>query len=106
MSEIYGMRRANGDWFAFDDHGWLRMPVFRSRSRAMVAHARNSGMLLFKPVVLDERVLKDLAPAGGESGVYFWLVDKPSENLKRGHLIEHALLALLTRDSTVQQQGR
>ena len=61
MSSMYAMRRANGDWFALDDHGRLRVPVFRSRSEARQAHACNWGMLLFKTVVLDEAALKNLA---------------------------------------------
>ena len=105
MSEVYGMRRANGDWFALDDHGRLRVPVFRSSDQAMRARARNSGMLRFRPIVLNEYVLNDLLPTGGESAVYFWLVDKPSENLKRGRPLDHAQLALLIQDSTEQPQG-
>ena len=105
MSGMFAMQRANGDWFAFDDHGRFRVPVFHSSREAMVARARHQGMLLFKPVVLDERVLKEIAPADGGSDVYFWLVDNPSADSNRGHLIEHAQLALLTHEAAGQPQG-
>ena len=53
MSSLYAMQRANGDWFALDDHGRLRMPVFHSSNAAMHARIRHPGMLLFKPKVFD-----------------------------------------------------
>jgi hypothetical protein len=101
MTAIYAMQRANGDWFALDDHGGFRVPVFCGKSAAMQARAFNAEMLLFKPVLLDERTLKDLAPAKGASVAYFWLVDNPSVNLKRGHRIEQAQLALLARECLI-----
>jgi hypothetical protein len=105
MRRMYAMQRANGDWFAFDDRGRLRVPVFRSSSEAMQARASNSGMLLFKPIMLDERALHDLAPTEDESPACFWLVNDPSVNLNRSRPIEHAQLTLLIRDSTEQPQG-
>ena len=51
-------------------------------------------MLLFKPTPLDAGLLHELVPKGGESEVEFWVVNDPA-NLKRGHLVEHAQLALL-----------
>jgi hypothetical protein len=93
MTKMYAMRRANGDWFAFDDHGQLRVPVFSSSHEAMQARVRNWGMLLFRPVIFDERVLNELAPIGGESGVYFWLADGTSTKLSHGHLIDRERLA-------------
>lgn len=104
MSSMYAMQRANGDWFAFDDHGRLRVPVFRSRNEARQAHACNWGMLLFKPVALNEAALNDLAPTDG-SVTCFWLVENPSVNLNRGRPIEHAQLALLVHDSMEQSQS-
>ena len=57
MSDVYAMQRANGDWFALDDHGGLRVPLFHCSYDAMIARLRNFGLLLFKPVVLDARFL-------------------------------------------------
>ena len=102
MSSLYGMQRANGDWFALDDYGHLRMPVFRSSGAAMVSRSRHWGMMLFKPMLLDERALKSLAPKPGESAVYFCLVDNPSVSLSRGHLLEHAQLALMIDNAPEQ----
>ena len=90
MSSVYAMQRANGDWFALEDRGRFRVPVFRSSREAMQARASHSGMLLFRPVALDKRVLKDLTPADGERAAYFWLVDGSATNLNHGCLIEHA----------------
>jgi hypothetical protein len=101
MRGMYAMRRANGDWFAVKDQGRLRVPVFLSNSEAMQARARNSGMMLFKPIVLDEHALDDLS-SEGQDGSCFWLVNNPSVNLSRGSPLEHAQLVALVRDSMRQ----
>ena len=107
MNHLYAMQRANGDWFALDDHGRLRVPMFRSHSEAMQARALNPGMLLFKPVVFDERALDDLAPTKAEGvGAGYWLVNDPSMTLRRGHPLEHAQLGLLIHDATPAITGR
>ena len=95
MGDIYAMQRANGDWFAIDDHGRFRVPLFHSSHDAMIARSRNHGMLLFKPVALDARLLKEIIPLGGRTDVDLWLVKDPLLSLKRGCLIEDAQLALL-----------
>ena len=99
MSSIYAMQRANGDWFALNDQGRLRVPVFISSSEAMQARARNFEMMLFKPVALDEHALNDLAPTEAEGDTGFWLVDDPSIKLKYGRPLEHAQLALLIQEA-------
>lgn len=98
MSELFAMQRANGDWFALDDQGAFRVPVFRSNSDAMQARAFNVEMLVFSPVVLDEIALKDLARENGTGPSHFWLVDQSAVNLKRGHRIEHAELSKFERE--------
>jgi hypothetical protein len=55
-------------------------------------------MMLFKPAVLDERALKDIAPATEASDSDFWLVDDPSADPSRGQSINHAQLTLLVRE--------
>ena len=102
MGGMYAMRRANGDWFAFEEGGHLRLPVFGSSQAAMQARALNWGMLLFKPAIFDERALNAIAPTGGENGVYFWLADGSSTKLRHGHLIDRVRLALLMRDPAGQ----
>ena len=98
MSSLFAMRRANGDWFAFDDHGRFRVPVFRSRRDAIQAHVRNFGMLLFRPVALDERAIEDIATVDDKSAMYFWLVDDQSEDERCGHQIEQTQLTRLAGD--------
>ena len=100
MSDVYAMQRANGDWFALGDHGSFRVPLFRSRHDAMMARLRNFGMLLFKPVALDARLLKEIVREGGAGNVDFWLVNDPLISLKGGHLVNHAQLALLMHSPT------
>jgi hypothetical protein len=99
MGDIFAMQRANGDWFALDDHGRLRVPLFHSSYDAMIARLRNSGLLLFKPVVLDAPFLKEIVPLPGEDEVDFCMVDDPFASLNNGSNIERADLALLIRSS-------
>lgn len=99
MSSLYAMRRANGDWFALDDRGRFRVPLFSSEWEGMLARTSHWGMQLFKPVALDGRALKELVPADGVTDTEFWLVDEPFTNLKRGRLMDRARLSLLVQDA-------
>ena len=103
MSEIYAMRRANGDWFALEGHGRLRVPLFHSSHDGMMARLRNFGMLLFKPVALDTRLLREIVPVGGGSDVDFCMVNDPFGSLSRGSLVEHAELGLLMNNPVERQ---
>ena len=105
MSGMYAMRRANGDWFAFEEQGNLRVPVFRSSHDALRAREHNRGMLPFKPVAFDERALDALAPAGGAASVHFWLADGSSTELGHGQLVDYAQLALLLHEPAGRLQG-
>jgi hypothetical protein len=71
----------------------------------MEARWCNPGMLLFKPVVLDERALDDLALTETEDSACYWLVSNPSINLKHGLPLEHKQLALLVRNGSQPLQG-
>lgn len=93
------MQRANGDWFALKERAQLRVPVFSSNREAMQARAFNVEMLVFKPVLLDERALKDLEPLDGQLPSYFWLVEKASTSMKRGVALSHLELTVLSRES-------
>lgn len=97
MSSFYAMRRANGDWFALDHQGRLRIPIYGTRHLAWDAHARNSGMLLFRPLMLDESRLADLAATDGQGEVCFWLVESSSHSLTQGRMLEFAELTSLIR---------
>ena len=98
LSNVYAMQRANGDWFALDDRGRFRVPVFSNSREAMTARSYNSEMLVFKPVLLTDGGLKTLAPNNGDT-VDFWLVEKESTNMKRGQLLSHSELALMVGNS-------
>jgi hypothetical protein len=93
------MQRANGDWFALDDRGRFRVPLFSSQWDGMLARVSHRGMRLFKPVALDGRALKELVPADSVSGTDFWLVDNPFTSLKRGRTIDRTQLSLLVQDA-------
>lgn len=95
MSDIYAMQRANGDVFALDNKGRFCVPLFHSSGDAMTARSRNSDMLLFKPVALDDHVLRELGSKGGQNNVDLLLVKDPLRSLKRGDLVGHAELALI-----------
>ncbi len=99
MSSIFAMQRANGDWFALKEREKFRVPVFSSNREAMQARSFNVEMLVFKPVLLDERALGDLEPKDGDRPAYFWLVEKASASMKRGVALSHVQLVLLTRES-------
>lgn len=105
MTNLYAMQRANGDWFALNDYGRLRVPLFHSVSEAMEARRSNPGMLLFKPVVLDERALNDLAPTEREDNAGYWLISNPSIKLRRGRPLEHEQLVLLVQDAAQPSVG-
>ena len=89
------MRRANGDWYSVENRAGLHVPVFRSRGDAARARRRNWRMLLFKPIQLDERAVKDLATRDGETRMDFWLVDDPSASLESARSVDHGQLARL-----------
>ena len=99
MSSLYAMQRANGDWFALDDRGRFRVPVFSSRWGGMLARVSHWGMRLFQPVALDTRSIEELVPADGAGETDFWLVDDPFTSLNRGRLIDRAQLSLRVRDA-------
>ena len=95
MTDIYVMQRANGDLFALDHHGRFRVPLFHTRGDAMTARLRNGDMLLFKPVVLDARLLGEMIPKGGRKDVDFLLVKDPLLSLKRGDPVDHGELVMI-----------
>jgi hypothetical protein len=95
MSDIFAMQRANGDWFALDHSGRLRVPLFHSIHDAMMARLRNFGLLLFEPVVIDALFLKNIVPLTGEDEVDFCMINDPFASLSRGVTVGHRELASL-----------
>lgn len=94
MSNIYAMRRANGDWFAVAAHKRLRVPLFHSNHEAMMARLRNVGMSLYQPVALDANLLKQIAVWSGGTYVDFAMVSDPFSSLTRGKSLELAEVEL------------
>ncbi len=107
MSNIFAMQRANGDWFALDHYGRLRVPIFHSSYDAMMARLRNFGLLLFQPVVVDAVFLKEIVPLPGEDEVDFCMIDDPFASLSRGATMGRRELALLINpaDENIASNG-
>ena len=91
MKTLFAMRRANGDWFALDDQGKFRVPVFHSSGDAMLARSRDAGMECFKPVVLDAAAFLNLTTTD-EGQACFWLVSDPLMKLSRGRALDRQQL--------------
>jgi hypothetical protein len=96
-NNLYAMQRANGDWFAVEDHGRLRMPIFHSSKAAMVARSRHSEMECFRPMMLDQRAVQNLETEDGTAPC-FWLVGDPSTNLRRGRPLDFDQFSELVHD--------
>ena len=91
------MRRANKDWFALDDNGSFRVPIFHSSSAAMTARRRDPGMECFRPVLLDEPAFTDLTMTDGGKAS-FWLITDPLLRLSKGRSLDHQQLGALLRE--------
>ena len=97
MKSFYAMRRANGDWFAVDDNGHVRMPIFKSSGDAMIARSRDNGMECFRPVAFDAYALEQIRKTDGNTAS-FSIVADPSRNLKYGVRATFTELAALMVD--------
>jgi hypothetical protein len=97
MKTLFAMRRANGDWFALDDQGSFRVPVFQSSGEAMLARSREAGMECFRPVVLDAAAFKNLTTTD-EGKASFWLVADPLMKLSRGRPFDSKQLEQFMRN--------
>jgi hypothetical protein len=95
MSALFAMQRANGDWFALNHHGRLRVPLFHTIHDAMMARLRNFGLLLFEPVVVDALFLKNIEPLPGDDEMDFSIIDDPFAGLSRGATVGRRELAVL-----------
>ena len=96
MTDMFAMRRANGDWFALEDDGRLRVPLFHSAHEALMARLRTVEMLLFSPIALNARLVNEIVSGRGE--VNFCIIDDPFASLKQGlGLPQSQLASLLTK---------
>ena len=101
MKNLFAMRRANGDWFALDDQGSFRVPVFHSSGDAMLARSRETGMECFRPVRLDEAAFQNLTTTD-EAKACFWLVADPLLRLNRGRPLDGKQLAQFMKNGDRQ----
>ena len=88
MSILYAMRRANGDWFSFEDDGKLFVPVFYSSHDAFMARLRTVEMLVFSPIALTARSLGEIVDE--QTAVQFCMISNPFASLKRGVSLQQA----------------
>ena len=98
---LYGMQRANGDWFAIREPSRFRVPLFSSVDEAKSARAFNVELLVFSATLFDERALKQVGQLEEDRGVYFWLVDEASRNMRRGVALERAQVELMLNEANV-----
>jgi hypothetical protein len=101
MKSLFAMQRANGDWYAIDDHGGFRVPVFQSAPQAMLARSRDTGMECFRPVLLDEKAFKNLTTTD-EGKASFWLVDDPLMRLSRSRPLDRQQLAAYLQNGNAE----
>jgi len=98
MKTLFAMRRANGDWFALDDQGGFRVPVFHTSGEAMVARSLDTGMECFRPVALDAVAFENLTTTD-EGKASFWLIADPLMNMSQGRSLDRKQLQqLITND--------
>ena len=95
MTQVYAMRRANGDWFALEDDGRMCVPVFHNTHDAFLARLRTVEMLLFSPIALDARLLSEIVD--GRSQVDFCKINNPFASLRRGVRLSQSQLASLIK---------
>ena len=96
MKTLYAMRRANGDWFALENDGRLRVPIFHTAHDALMARLRTVEMQLFSPIALNARLVNEIVSGRGE--VNFSMINDPFASLKQGLALPQSQLAsLLTK---------
>ena len=98
MSNLYAMRRANGDWFTLEDDGRLLIPVFQSSHDAIISRLRTVEMLVFSPIALTAQLLSEIVDE--PTAVHFCLISNPFATLKRGGSLSRAeLLSLINTEA-------
>jgi hypothetical protein len=95
---LFGMQRANGDWFAIKEPSRFRVPLFTSVDEARATRAFNVDLLVCRAVLFDERALKQVAELETNRTFYFWLVDEYSRNMRRGVALERDQVELMLND--------
>ena len=90
MSELFVMRRANGNLFTQEIDGKLVIPVWSSRETVARYRERNPELMIFLPARFDRSTMKKVKSGLGEEGTaQFFLLseDAPDAYLDEGRLI-------------------
>jgi hypothetical protein len=90
MSELFVMRRANGDLFTREINGKLVLPVWSGRDSVVRYKERNPALRIFLPARLDRSAMKKVTSRRGTEGMtQFFLLsdDAPDAYLDEGRLI-------------------
>ena len=103
---LYGMQRANGDWFAIREPTRFRVPLFSSVDEAKSVRAFNVELLVFSAALFDERALKQVGQFEENRAVYFWLVDESSRNMRRGVALEREDVELMINHANARTLSR
>ncbi len=87
MSDVFVMRRANGDLFTEEIDGRLCVPVWRSEEAVARYRERNPELITFLPMRFTRSVMKRITSGLGNEGTteFFLLDDRdPDADLKDG----------------------
>ena len=87
MDELFVMRRANGDLFAEQIDGHVRIHVWSSAESVARYKTRNPELMIFWPVRLNRSLMKQIKAGFGKEGtVEFFLLseDAPDAHLDDG----------------------
>lgn len=87
MSEMFIMRRANGDLFTEELNGRMRVPVWSSEEALARYKERNPELMIFFPTRLTGFLIDKIRGGlGSEGGAEFFLLDEddPDANLDDG----------------------
>jgi hypothetical protein len=91
MSDMYVMRRANGDLFTDETKaGNIRIPVWPNADATVRYKARNPELLVYLPAGLDHSLIKKIRALGAEGTIEFFLLsdNDPDADLNAGRPIE------------------
>ena len=87
MSEMFVMRRANGDLFTEEINGKLRIPVWSSEEALARYKERNPELMIFLPTRLTRSLINRIGSGlAGEGNAEFLLLaeDDPDADLDDG----------------------
>ena len=87
MSDVYVVRRANGDLFTEEINGRLRIPVWKSEEAVARYRERNPELITFLPQRMSRPLMMKVASGlGSERTMEFFLLseDDPDADLTDG----------------------